>query len=125
MRTLQNYDWRKGGEPISKKPSVTVPDQSMTIREILTRFTRGQSVPTRQPIYDGEEMPDLNRMDLSEIKDMRDQVQETLADVRRASEAKRKEQDKAAIKEAILQAQEAEKKAAGEGNQQPTSTTIT
>lgn len=52
--------------------SVTVPDQAMSIREILDRHSRGLPLDgVRVPVWDGEEeVPDFRRMDLAEIEQM-------------------------------------------------------
>lgn len=56
--------------------SMTIPDQSMTVKEIMDRYARGLPVNgERSPVYHGEEfVPDLERMDLSEIEDLKSQV---------------------------------------------------
>lgn len=58
---------------VSNKPSETVPDQTMSIQEILLRHTRGQRIPdTMLGYYDDETDPmgldgvDFNSLDLSE-----------------------------------------------------------
>ena len=53
--------------------SKTIPDQTMTLRELLERFARGLPISGEKfPIYHGEEeMPNLKTMDLSEIADLR------------------------------------------------------
>lgn len=52
----------------STKPSLTVPDQSMTITEIVTRYAKGLPFNNeRTGIYDEDEndvLPDFRRMDL-------------------------------------------------------------
>lgn len=57
--------------------SMTVPDQAMSLRTILERYTQGlplTNVHMREPLYSDEEFPDLDRMDLSEIQELRDQT---------------------------------------------------
>lgn len=50
--------------------SQTVPDQTMGLRELITRFTRGQDVRMYEPVYNGEEyLPDIERMDPMERMD--------------------------------------------------------
>jgi len=49
--------------------SETIPDQSLTVRQILDRFTRGLGVPGgKVPYYYGEDVehPNFDRMDISE-----------------------------------------------------------
>lgn len=50
----------------------TIPDQSLSVREILDRFTKGLGVPGgKVPMYYGEEVeyPNFDRMDISERHD--------------------------------------------------------
>lgn len=53
-------------------PSMTIPDQSLTVKEIMHRFARGLSTTQKEGAYYGEEeMPDLRNMDLSDIEDLK------------------------------------------------------
>lgn len=65
---------------VNNEPSLTVPDQTMSIREILERYARGLSVTDgRVPIYLGEdEMPDLSKLDLVELHEMKFQVAQNI-----------------------------------------------
>lgn len=58
-------------------PSLTIPDQSFTIKEILDRFARGLSFNgAKVPVYNGEEeIPNVARMDLADIEDMKAAIQ--------------------------------------------------
>lgn len=49
-------------------PSMTVPDQAMSVKEIMDRFVRGIPMEAgKVPIYEGEEfIPDWQKMDLTE-----------------------------------------------------------
>lgn len=48
-------------------PSMTVPDQTMGLREILERYTRGLPINGNVPIYDeDDDLPDPRTLDLSE-----------------------------------------------------------
>lgn len=53
------------------KPSKTVPDQAMTIAEIIQRTQKGLPITgVRVPMYNETEdgiMPDVSRMDISEV----------------------------------------------------------
>lgn len=52
-------------------PSRTVPDQSMTITEIMQRFANGLPVDGQKvAMYEAEEMPNVEKMDLSEKMDL-------------------------------------------------------
>lgn len=48
-------------------PSLTIPDQTMDIREILNRYAQGLPIEQKEPIFnDEEELPDWKKLDLSE-----------------------------------------------------------
>lgn len=69
--TAKTYKSR--GE-INVRASLTVPNEAMSLREIMDRYARGLPLTksNRTEIYHGEEeeMPDLRKMDLSEIHDL-------------------------------------------------------
>lgn len=51
------------------QPSLTIPDQAMSIREIMERYARGLPLDNvKVPIYNGEDddFPDLAKMDLAD-----------------------------------------------------------
>lgn len=52
-------------EPKTDLPSLTVPDQALSLKTLLERYTMGMEVPVRQAIYtDSGIIPDdLERMD--------------------------------------------------------------
>lgn len=66
---LKPEDMEKGN-PLS----MTIPDQSMEMREIYKRYASGRPVDqsNREPLYYGEdvEVPDLKKLDLVEIAEM-------------------------------------------------------
>lgn len=54
-------------------PSLTIPDQTMSIRTILERHSRGLPIDgVKVPIWDGEEndLPDWRRLDLAERQEL-------------------------------------------------------
>lgn len=65
------------GDPIS----MTIPDQSMEMRDIYQRFATGRPVDgtTREPMYFGDlEVPDLKKLDLVEIGQLLEENRERL-----------------------------------------------
>lgn len=51
------------GTEIVTGVSQTVPDQALSVQQILQRFTRGQPLNTFEEVYNGEEhLPDIDRM---------------------------------------------------------------
>lgn len=72
-----------------KGPSKTIPDQSMTISEIMRRFASGLPVEgAKVSVYDGEDelLPDMAKMDLADRQELleqtRDQVRRLQAQLR-------------------------------------------
>lgn len=54
---------------VNYQPSKTVPDQSLSVQEILRRYARGLPLSdVKTPIYEGDEQtfPDLSKMDLAD-----------------------------------------------------------
>lgn len=63
------------------QPSLTIQGDSMSIKTIMERYARGLPVSGshRTEVYHGdEELPDLERMDLSEIHDLAEQNQQQI-----------------------------------------------
>lgn len=60
--------------------SETVPDQSMSIKEILLRYSKGLPLGGgKVPMWDEEDdFPDPKTLDLSELEDMRIEAEETI-----------------------------------------------
>lgn len=60
--------------------SLTVPDQTMSMKTIFERYVRGRPLDAsvREPIYYGDdlELPDVKRMDLVEIGQMLENARE-------------------------------------------------
>lgn len=81
----------------SFRPSKTVPELSMALREILKRYTRGLSPSSvKVPVYDDEpdlELPDPLTLDLHERAEMRDAFREELNEIRSRNKLKPNEQE--------------------------------
>lgn len=81
----------------------TIPDQALTPREIITRFTLGSGVANlqmREPLYEGDEgdfIPDINTLDISEIHELRDQYREKVKTLQREINEKLKAEEEARI----------------------------
>lgn len=66
------------------EPSQTVPDQALTIREILKRYASGQPLGGgREPIYEGEEGDgiDPRTLDLAERQELEIAARQELAEI--------------------------------------------
>lgn len=78
-------------------PSMTVPDQSMPIQEVVRRFASGLPLSgSRVPGYiDDEEsfdaLPDLKKMDLAEIQQLKEQNDQELQRIRTEMVTKEKQ----------------------------------
>jgi len=82
------YDRPKTKGDVNTKPSKTVPDQSMTISEIISRTQKGLPITgVRVPMYnetdDGSILPDVSKMDISEIYELKKQISETEKQLRK------------------------------------------
>jgi len=103
FRTPFTYNNKKTEQEIKSflSPSQTVPDMTLSLQELVQRYTRGQSVATFTPVYYGEdeEFADVSRMDPMErieyARYIRQKIGEhrtTLAEQQRADEGGRKPQ---------------------------------
>ena len=72
---------------VNKKPSMTVPDQALSVREILSRFARGIPVEQYTALYEEVDtpddfLPDPRTLDLAERQQYAEMVQEELNHLR-------------------------------------------
>lgn len=69
----KNYDDRE----VNKGKSLTIPDQSMSVAELMRRYASGLPLAgERVPFYDSDfdiEVPDLKKLDLAEIQELKEQ----------------------------------------------------
>lgn len=92
-------------------PSLTVPDQSMTIREILERYARGLPLEAgKVPIYHGEDNPtvDLNAMELTDRMDFIQETMEKGEKAKKDLDEQKQARKKKKEKDALIQEIEAE-----------------
>ena len=68
---------------VNDEPSLTIPDQAMTVQELLTRFASGLPLSAgRVPIYEGEEeMTDLEKLDLAEREEILRSAREEIREI--------------------------------------------
>jgi hypothetical protein len=81
----------KNGE-VNNEPSLTVPDQALSIREILRRFSHGIPMDGQQiPIFDENEndLPDFRHMDLADREEAAEQFKQELASIKRRNTPKK------------------------------------
>jgi len=90
-----NYQTQPG--EVNNLPSLTVPDQTLSLRELVARFTRGQNVATFEPVFDDDAdsdlwLPDTNRMTFDEkidyLENLKDQTAAVKSDLLKRSKKK-------------------------------------
>lgn len=84
-----------------KGESKTVPDQSLTVRELLTRYAHGQELQGQKtPFYEDEDAPhmgiDLRMLDLTEIQELMESYEEKFKTSRAAYKQRKAEEAEAA-----------------------------
>jgi len=119
-------DFPTKGE-VNTQPSLTIPDQTLSIKQIMDRFSKGLPLDGhREAIYNGEDddMPDLAHMDLADREQAIKEAQyeaETLADKIKEDKKQKalKQAKKAPLKQLEIQIAdeggEADEEAQGEG----------
>lgn len=78
----------------NNEPSLTIPDQTLSIKQILERYASGQSLEGKTPYYDEsdseEYYPDPRYMDLAEREEISQNFREEIQHIKTKAE-KRKE----------------------------------
>jgi hypothetical protein len=86
FRSSINYQEKLEEQEVksSMEPSQTVPDMTLSLQELVERYTRGQSVATFTPVYYGEdeEFADVSRMDPLERIEYARFIREKIAETR-------------------------------------------
>jgi hypothetical protein len=91
FNTILNYKEYKG--QVNKQKSLTVPDQALSIKEIMNRFARGLPIEQFKPIYDenidedSEYLPDPRTMDLAERQQFKEQILQEFETIRQQQTA--------------------------------------
>lgn len=86
-------------------PSETVPDQSMSVREIMQKFASGTLGDISTEPYYNEDLPDLRGLDISQVHQMRDKGR---ADYQELLESAKKAKGKKPEAEPIVQPEKPE-----------------
>jgi len=77
------------------EPSLTIPDQTLSIKQILERYASGQSLEGKTPYYDESESeeyyPDPRYMDLAEREELSQNFREEIQYIKTKS---KKQQEK-------------------------------
>lgn len=86
------------------QPSLTVPDMSLPLKTLLERYTRGGTVATLTPVYNGEEeYPELEKMDKIQKMEALKATKAEIDDIRSDLQKRQNEEEK-------LKAEELQKK---------------
>lgn len=92
-QTWNNYRQKKSLMEKPKGNSLTIPDQSMSIKQLLLRHTRGQEIPIHDPSYQYEEnvefsdtldLPDLDKLDPFEKMELADQMKDIVKETKKS-----------------------------------------
>lgn len=125
MKTIVSFiNYEKSNGEVNKEASMTKPDMTYTVKEILSRWASGKPIMgTNDHVYTGEaNTPDLRKMDLTEIEALAKENQRSIElrlkeyeDYKRKEQIRKKEQAEAASKKQaeILAAIEELKKRGG------------
>lgn len=84
VRNSLNYEHTKQRYEKNTMPSQTIPDQSLSVKQILERYTSGRPIGNvYTPIYDGEDfdMPDPRTLDLAERQELAQEYKDELRDI--------------------------------------------
>lgn len=84
FKSCLNYQQTVG--EINNDPSMTVPDQAMSMREILNRFARGLPLGgAKVELWDEEDdLPDIRTLDLVERAELAERYQQEIREIRQA-----------------------------------------
>ncbi len=82
--SMNSSEFEKNYEKNSQ-PSLTVPDQTMSIRTILERHSRGLPISSLgNPIYNGpdDDLPDFRTLDLAERQELAHQYKDEIQQIK-------------------------------------------
>lgn len=77
--------WLSGNsldKEVNTLPSETVPNQALSMREILHRFASGLAPDVQRPTEFSDDMPDLRFFDISELHDMQKAARQDVKDIK-------------------------------------------
>lgn len=93
-------------DEINNEPSLTIPDQSMSVRELLQRYANGLPLGgSKEPIYEGEDGDgiDPRRLDLAERQEMEIAARQELAEIEERLKSSKAEKSKSKLTEQQIQ----------------------
>lgn len=103
-----NYDHRKQPKEQNNGESDVIPDQSLSIEEILKRFASGRSIDVATyEEYDGDNSNitgiDIRTMDIVEVNQLLDITNKNLQNLKTEHDRRRKEEQDAALEKSIIE----------------------
>jgi hypothetical protein len=103
--SLNSKEFDSDGE-INNLPSQTIPDQTLTVRELLVRYAKGLPLDgQRQPIWEGEDGDaiDPRRLDLAERQELEIAARQELAEIEERLKSKKVQETKAKLSKEQIQ----------------------
>lgn len=98
VKNQANYNMFPEKFEESKSPSLTQPNQAMTVLEMIRRHQKGLPIDgnTAIPLFNGEDaLPDISDLDLADQQEIIEAVADRLADIKfKISEENKSEQQK-------------------------------
>ena len=78
VKNSLNYEYQEQKGEVNTLPSMTIPDQTMSIRTIVDRYAKGLPASAFTPIYEGEDfyMPDPKTLDLVDRAELLENVKQ-------------------------------------------------
>lgn len=91
---------------VNNEPSQTIPDQAMSVRELLSRYANGLPLAgSKEPIYEGEDGDgiDPRRLDLAERQELEIAARQELAEIEERLKSSKAEKSKSKLTEQQIQ----------------------
>lgn len=127
LRNRYGFTLRKEDMEATRGKSLTIQDDSFTIKEILEKFTRGIDpmiskvghYPDEEPDFDDEDLEQFNKLEFSEQREIMSDTSELGKKARKTIEKVKKDQEDAEREKAIKAKIEAESKKKGDNLEEP------
>lgn len=113
MKIPSIYTYKPDKGRLNTQPSEAIPDQTMSMREIMERYAKGAPLTNvKTPVYFGEdeEYPDVKKMDLVEIQEMKERAQESIESIKKSLDYQAKQRNEAKEKTTLSPEKKEEKK---------------
>lgn len=112
-RTPYNQEKFVKQREVNNMPSVTVPDMSLSVKQIMDRYAKGLPLEgVRVPIYEGEEFetPDMSKLDLSERYELIQENRERIMQIQKNLTQNEKDKERKELEQLQLDLEEREEK---------------